>query len=478
MSTAATSPAVAERPAHVLVVDDESSVLHALRRVLVARGFEVTTLQQGLDALDVARRHDVDVAMLDIRMPGIDGLELLARFKRELPDVEVLMMTGYAAVESALQAIRGGAYDYLTKPFKSMEDAVRVVAKAAERRRLLVRNRYLEEALEGTSAGSLIASSAGMREVIRLLEAVAPADSSVLIQGESGVGKEVVAREIHRRSPRREGPWLAVNCSALSDNLLESELFGHVRGAFTGAVADKPGLFQLAEGGTLLLDEIGDVSAATQVKLLRALQEREVRPVGGTQVIPIDVRILCATNVDLQQAMRAGRFREDLYYRINVVGIQVPPLRERVDDIPVLAHHFLRRHAERAGRPALRLQAEAVEELCVRPWPGNVRELENAIERAVVLCAGDTVSADDLPQVQERADAAGGPSAGWLPSHFNAAFAESKRAVVQAFERRYAEWALRQAAGNVSEAARVAGLDRSNFRRLAQRYELRPDDYK
>jgi len=462
-----------QRPTRILAIDDEEMILRALRRTLAHRGYEVFTLEDGTAAVDLARREDIDVVLCDIRMPAVNGLDVLRFVKSALPDVEVVMMTAYATVQTAIQAIRLGAYDYLTKPFDDVEQVVAVIERAAERRRLRQRNCVLETELARLGPRSLIGDSAAMRLVLRMVDAVASTDSNVLIQGESGTGKELVAREIHRRSKRSGGPWVAINCADLAGSVLESELFGYVKGAFTGAVADRKGLLQAASRGTLFLDEIEDMPPPVQSKLLRVLQEREVRPVGSTDVIAIDVRVVCASLRPLDKLIAEKKFREDLYYRINVVQIDVPPLRDRVDDIPLLSQFFLQRAAKKTGKPGLRIEPDAVEQLCRMAWPGNVRELENAIERAAVLCADETIRVPDLPQRQ--LDDRLRDQATDLPG---LSFGDAKARAVKLFERSYAEALLQRTNGNLSEAARIAGLDRSNFKRIVTRNGVATTDFR
>jgi DNA-binding NtrC family response regulator len=410
------------------------------------------------------------------------------------------MMTAYSRVEDAVTAVRIGAYDFLTKPFPSVDAVAISVSKAAERRRLIARARALEEELErgggsGTGFGDLIGTSTAMRGVYRLVEGVAAAQSTVLILGESGTGKELVARAIHRRSARASKPFVAVNCSAVPDNLIESELFGHVKGAFTSAVGARQGLFELADKGTLFLDEVGDLSLAAQVKLLRALQEGEIKPVGSSTTKIVDVRVVAATNVDLREKLSSGRFREDLYYRLNVIALNLPPLRERREDVPLLAQHFLRKYARQTGKDVKRITPDALAALGAHAWPGNVRQLENAIERAVVLATHDELTLADLPSeisgerprvvAQPKLEAAApAPAATPATTPMDPAAAietlaaalaeltypEAKKRLVRDFDRAYAAQLLQRAGGNVSEAARLAGLDRSNFRRVFRRH--------
>ncbi|ACG74768.1 two component, sigma54 specific, transcriptional regulator, Fis family [Anaeromyxobacter sp. K] len=471
------------RPARVLVVDDEPTLLRAMEALLRRKGHEVIGLDSSIAATQRLAQEDFDVALFDIKMPQLSGLELLNAVKHRRPEVEVIMMTGHATVETALAAVRAGAYDYLTKPFEDVEVVARAVAKAAERKMLFDRNRQLESALrerEGTPSEGLVGTSAPMREVTRMVEAVAYSATTVLITGESGTGKELVARALHTRSPRRSHPFVALNCGALTETLLESELFGHVKGAFTGAQRDQRGLFDAADGGTIFLDEIGDIPLSTQVRLLRVLQEGEIKRVGSADPVRVDVRVLAATHRDLPKLVKAGRFREDLFYRLNVINIPLPPLRERVEDIPLLAHHFVRRYAERLGKKVRTVAPEALELMCGYRWPGNVRELENAIERAVVLCRGDSVVPGDLPPAVTgrtaplvREAPASGDEAAWLALSYAAA----KEQALRRFEKGYVEALMRACDGNISAAARKAGMDRSNFKRVLRKYrtDVEPD---
>jgi two-component system response regulator HydG len=463
----------------VLVVDDEPMVRRGLARMLLARGMEVLTAEDGRAALEVLGRERVHVALVDLMMPNIGGLEVLQHAKAQALEVEIIMMTAFGDVETAVQAVRAGAYHFLTKPFRSNDEVVLTVAKAAERRRLIDRANLLEQKLEQQEKfGELIGNSVSMREVYRLAVGVAPTASTVLILGESGTGKELTARAIHQHSPRAGRPFVAVNCSAIPVDLVESELFGHVRGAFTGATATREGLFESANQGTIFLDEVGDLPPLAQVKLLRVLQEGEIKRVGSNETRLVDVRVVAATNVDLRARIADGKFREDLFYRLNVVAIKLPPLRQRPDDIPLLAFHFLQKYAARTGRDIRKVSPEAMRLLQSQAWPGNVRELENAIEHAVVFCRKDTILPGDLPFGKKGGEDAGSPeeatpapSQGWgLPGGLSdLPYRDAKQRAVAAFELAYFESILKRTQGNVSEAARQAGLDRSNFRRAARR---------
>ncbi len=462
-------PSLEQAPPKVLVVDDEPAIRRALMRMLESHGMHVVSAGDGAEALEVLAREPVDVAVVDLMMPRLGGLQLLELVRERHAGVEVVLMTAFGDVETAVKAVQAGAYHFLTKPFRSNDEVTLTVAKAAQHRRLVDHAVMLERRLEEMRKfGGLIGNSARMQAVYRLALGVAPTSSTVLLLGESGTGKELTARAIHQHSPRSEKPFVALNCSAIPTDLVESELFGHVRGAFTGATTTRPGLFEAADGGTLFLDEIGDLPQLSQVKLLRALQEGEVKRVGSNDTRTVDVRVVAATNVDLKTRIQAGKFREDLYYRLNVVAISLPRLRDRPEDIPLLAQHFVAKYAGRANRPVRAISNAALDVLLSQPWPGNVRELENAIEHAVVFCAGETIEPENLPMsldarppVSVRGQA--------LSVHADLPFRDAKARALASFEAAYFREVLGRADGNVSEAARKAGLDRSNFRRAARR---------
>ncbi|HEX9051277.1 MAG TPA: sigma-54 dependent transcriptional regulator [Anaeromyxobacter sp.] len=464
------------RPARVIVVDDEPTLLKALEALLRRHGHDVVALESPIAATQRLAQEDFDVALLDIKMPQLSGLELLNAVKHRRPEVEVIMMTGHGTIETALQAVKAGAYDFLTKPFDDVELVARAVAKAAERKHLFDRNRQLETQLrerDGAPVTGLVGTSAGIREVTRMIDAVAYSSATVLVTGESGTGKELVARALHARSPRKAEPFVALNCGALTETLLESELFGHVKGAFTGAQRDQKGLFDAADGGTIFLDEIGDIPLATQVRLLRVLQEGEIKRVGAADSVRVDVRVIAATHRDLPKLVKAGKFREDLFYRLNVINIPLPPLRERVEDVPLLAHHFLLRYADRLGKKVRGLAPDAIDFLCGYRWPGNVRELENAVERAVVLCRADAITSADLPPAVTGRTAplvrdapASGDESAWLTQSYAAA----KENALRRFEKGYVEALMKACDNNISAAARKAGMDRSNFKRVLRKY--------
>jgi len=381
----------------ILIVDDEKNYLIVLEALLSDVGYEVLTADDAGKGLEMVRSHDLDLVITDMRMPGMDGMEFLAQLHHQQPELPVIMMTAYATVEKAVEAMKRGAFDYITKPFKN-EELKLTIRKAIEMHRLLRENRLLSQELQQRfSFGHIVGQSKAMRKVYGLIEKVAQTRATILITGESGTGKELIARSIHFNSPRRDKPFISVSCSALPESLLESELFGHERGAFTGAHALRKGRFELADGGTLFLDEVGEMSPALQVKLLRVLQDMDFERVGGTRTIHVDARVVAATNRDLRRDVENGRFRDDLYYRLRVVQIEVPPLRERRDDIPLLIHHFLGKAAEANGVPVKRVSEEAFNFLYQYEWAGNVRELENVIERAVILCSGEEIGPQDLP---------------------------------------------------------------------------------
>ena len=448
-----------------LVADDEAGMRESVARALRREGFQVTAVEDGAAALDALRRAPVDLLVADLRMPGLDGLELLRAAKLVAPDTEVVVLSGHATVEEAVEAMKEGAYDFLTKPF-DRAPLVRVARQAVERRRLVLENRRLRRRLDDLAgAEELVGRSPQIQEVLRLVRQVAPTTTTVLIQGESGTGKELVARAIHQLSPRRERPFVRVNCAALPDTLLESELFGHEKGAFTGAVARRQGRFEVADGGTLLLDEIGDLSAVAQAKVLRVLQEGEFEPVGASRTVRVDVRVLAATNQDLTRLVGEKRFREDLYYRLHVISVTVPPLRERREDVTLLAQHFLQRFAARNHRTLEGFTEAALARLADYAWPGNVRELEHAVERAVVLAQGPFVDVGDLPEAVGQAE----PSSRVVPIPIGMPLEE--------VEQRLIEETLRQTKGDKELAAKLLGIaSRTIYRKLKERGEARDAD--
>jgi two-component system response regulator PilR (NtrC family) len=447
----------------ILVVDDEPSMREFLEILLRKQGHAVFTECDAAGAIARAAQGDIDLVVTDLRLGRDSGLEVLRAVKSLSPVTEVVMVTAFATTENAIQAMKAGAYDYVLKPFK-VDELLLVVEKALERRALVAENRALRHRVGriGTDEEEIIGVSPAMVEVRQLVEKVAPARTTILVTGESGTGKEVVARAIHARSGRHRQPFIAINCGAIPEGLIESELFGHEKGSFTGAVQSKAGLFEVAGSGTLFLDEVGELPPSAQVKLLRALQERRARRVGGSQDLAIAARIIAATNRDLGGDVQAGRFREDLYYRLNVIQIRVPPLRERREDVPLFVEHFLGRFAAELGRPPPRVSPEAQRLLSAYDYPGNVRELANVIERAVTLCTGDVVGVDPLPPALRGPPGAPPPSEGLLPEA-----GIDLQAHLDAIERRILEQALERTGGVKTEAARLLSL---TFRSL--RYRL------
>jgi len=435
----------------VLIVDDEANARMALAELLRDEGYSVETAADGFKALPKLDEFAPDVVVTDLKMPGIDGIELMHKVRERDPDCVLVVMTAYGAIDTAVKAMREGAADYLTKPI-NIEEMSLVLARELERKRLRAEAGQLRERLAARHRiPNIVGASPAMQQVFNTVLQVAPSRASVLITGESGTGKELIAAAIHEHSPRAAGPFVKLHCAALAETLLESELFGHERGAFTGAVGRRDGRFQQADRGTLFLDEIGDISAATQVKLLRFLQEHEFERVGGNQTIKVDVRIVAATNRNLIERVKAGQFREDLYYRLNVVSVEVPPLRARPSDIPLLASHFLGRYAKENGKQITGFSDEALERMVRYPWPGNVRELENAVERAVVVSRGDLIRPEDLtPAI---AVFAGSPTAGapdGMPPIPGSTLAElEKFAILRTLE---------HTGGSTSRAAEMLGI--------------------
>jgi DNA-binding NtrC family response regulator len=458
-----------KRGARVLIVDDEPDVVANWARVLERDAHACLTATEGQRALALLETERPDVVLTDLQMPGVDGLTVLRRAVEVDPDVVVIVITGHGTVESAVEAMRAGAFDYLLKPLPS-NDALRlVVERAVARRRLVEENRRLRESLSPqVRFDTLIGKSAAMQGVLELVRKAARSEANILIQGESGTGKELVARAIHANSPRAAEVFVPVDCAALPEQLLESELFGHERGAFTGAERTKPGMFEVADRGTLLLDEVGELPLALQAKLLRALQEREIRRVGGTKLIPIDVRLVSATNRDLSEAVRKREFREELFYRVNVIPIALPPLRDRTGDVPVLAYHFLGRYGRNREQPLEGLDAEALALLEAYSWPGNIRELQNVIERACALADGPTLGVRDLPDHVRGRGRPGPAVAGKrLPLR------QAREAWLRVFTQEYLTDLLRDHGGNISQAAKTAGVDRKTLHRLLTRFDIK-----
>ena len=448
--------------ASILVVDDESGILDTLRILLRNEGFEVTTAQGGKAGLEAIRGGSHDIVLTDVRMPQVSGIDILTAAREQDPMTPVLLMTAQASLQSAIQAVNSGAFYYIQKPF-SNDELITILRRACEFREVRVENRQLKQEIrrrDKSASVRPIGKSRRFLEMLKLAEHVAPTDSTVLIQGESGTGKEVVARYIHDLSNRSEGPFLSINCGALPESLLESELFGHVKGSFTGAVRDKQGLFAAARGGTFFLDEVGEMPASLQVKLLRVLQEREVIPVGATEAIAVDVRIIAATNRDLEEECRRGAFRSDLFYRLNVIPLQLPPLRDRREDVLPLMESFLQVLAQDHGIEPKALSAEALDAVMVYDWPGNVRELENALEHAVVLTKGPVIEPSALPEriTKRRKE----------PLVAERSF---QNPTLDVIERAYIMWVLQVEGGNKTRAAEILGIDPSTLYRKLSRYE-------
>jgi DNA-binding NtrC family response regulator len=453
----------------VLVVDDEEIMREILETLLTRQGYEVRLASSGQEGLDLARALPFDAALVDIMMPGLNGIETLDELKRIDEDLAVIIITAYASVESAISAMKSGAFDYVTKPFKN-EEVLVVVRNAMERRRLVHENRNLRQSIQERyhKFANIIGRSPKMRQVFDLIIQAAPSRSTILIQGESGTGKELVARAIHSNSSRSERSFVTVNSGNLPPDLLESTLFGHVKGAFTGAVYPKKGMFDLADRGSIFFDEIGNVPLETQAKLLRVIQERDFMRLGGMETIKVDVRIIAATNVDLRQMMEEGKFREDLFYRLHVISIQLPPLRERKDDIPLLVQHFLHKYSEENRKGDLELSPEALDLLTEYDWPGNVRELENVIERAVVLTSGPRIGVDLVPDHVRRAPNFHMPQFVLPPDGI------SFKDVITDFEKKLIESTLEAAGGVQKRAAELLHIKPTTLNEMIKRYDIRP----
>ncbi|NIR46556.1 MAG: sigma-54-dependent Fis family transcriptional regulator [Gemmatimonadetes bacterium] len=445
----------------ILIVDDEESLVETLSVLLGHEGFDVLSAVSGAEAIEKLE-NDLDVVLTDIRMPKVSGIDVLAQARAKKPDVPVVLMTAQASLQSAIQAVNQGAFYYVQKPFTN-DELLAILRKAADFGRVRAENRTLKREIRKRDRRAQVRPIGKCRSFVEALEVaqtVAPTESTVLIQGESGTGKEVLARYIHELSDRSENSFLSINCGALPESLLESELFGHVKGSFTGAVKDKEGLFVAANGGTLFLDEVGEMVPATQVRLLHVLQQHEVIPVGATEPVQVNVRIVAATNADLDEKIRQGSFRSDLFYRLNVIAIHLPPLRERRDDIPLLAENFLERFAGVRGAKPKRLDDSALQVLLEYEWPGNVRELENALERAVAMTTGDVIAREVLPKRVTEPEP--------VPLVSEAMPANPPLEVI---ERAYIEWVLRSEGGNKTRAAEVLGIDPSTLYRKLARFE-------
>lgn len=511
-------------PGKVLIVDDDEGLLRACERVLKGAGYTPISTPSPGNVMSIIRKEMPDVLLLDVKLGSASGLDVLKDIKEKTPDVEVIMMTAYATLDLAIEAVKAGAYDFLTKPFESNDKLILAIQNALEKRHLVARAQELEREVEEKYCfDSIIGKSLPMQEVFRTIRDISRFDLNVLIQGQSGTGKELVAKAIHYSSRRKQTPFVAINCAALTESLIESELFGHERGAFTGAIEKKKGLFEAATGGTIFLDEIGEMPLPLQSKLLRVLETGEMRRVGGIETLRVNVRVIAATNKELEKEIATGRFREDLYYRLNVISVTLPPLKDRSEDISLLVRRFVGASSKKTGKKAMKVPSRTMEALVTYPWPGNVRELENAIERAVVLAPGDEIRVEDLPHAVRaiamsspappgapsspipdlRSEAAapareiaGGslgrtpdqPSNGSpepsdpqadgalpriVPMETNMNYQELKERTIQEFDKTYLALLLKKSGGNISLASHLAGMDRSNLKRLLKKSGLR-----
>jgi len=459
----------------VLICDDEELLVKSCGQILSSEGYTVFTEGRGKNALENVRRHRPDIVLTDLMLPDMDGLSLLKEIKKLAPETLVVMITGFATVDSSVEAIRAGAYDYIPKPFTATQLRI-LIGRAGQQVQLVRDNAHLRDQLKKHySFENIIGTSEGIQKVFSVVSRVAPTDASVFISGESGTGKELIARAIHANSRRSDRQFLAINCAALPENLLENELFGHEPGAYTGTGKEaKRGLFEVASGGTLFLDEISEMTMELQAKLLRVLQERRIRRLGGESEIAIDVRVVSATNRDPEQAVRDGNLRQDLLYRLNVVPVKLPPLRQRREDIPALAQHYLRKFGQDYDRGNLRFTPDALRVLSDYHWPGNVRELQNMVERIVSLCMpGQEITPEDLPEELSMR-----PTNGRAPTVYSAdlPFHEAKNEAIAVFEKEYLRDLLRRHNGNISQAARTAGIDRKTIHRMLTKYDLEGRD--
>ena len=469
--------AEAEVPINVLIVDDEELLVKSCGQILASEGYNVFTEGRGRNALEVVRRQRPDIVLTDLMLPDMDGLALLKEIKKLAPETLVVMITGFATVDSSVEAIRAGAYDYIPKPFTATQLRI-LIGRAAQQVRLVQDNASLRDQLKKHySFDNIIGTSPSIQKVFEVVSRVAPTDASVFISGESGTGKELIARAIHANSRRSARPFMAINCAALPDHLLESELFGHEKGAFTGADQQRRGLLEVASGGTFFMDEISEMSMELQAKLLRVIQERKIRRVGGESEIAIDVRWVSATNRDPDTAVRDGMLRQDLLYRLNVVPVKLPPLRHRREDIPTLAQHFLKRYAQDYSRDNLRFHPDAVRVLQDYEWPGNVRELQNFVERIVSMCLpGQEILPEDMPEELSVRHAANGGRGPALAFSADLPFHDAKTDAITVFEKEYLSDLLKRHGGNISQAARTAGIDRKTIHRMLAKYEIEGRD--
>lgn len=460
----------------VLIVDDEESVVALFERLAKKERLNYASARNGYEALDFLSKNEVECLILDINLPSHSGFQILENLKSSQNPVQVIVITGSSSVEHAVTALKMGVFDYMTKPFTDLEKVTATLRNALEKFRLIQKVQELqkpEQVLENYM--DVVGRSPVMQEVYQLIQSIKNSSATILIQGESGTGKEMVAKAIYKTSPRAQKPFKVINCAAIPEGLLESELFGHVKGAFTGALYDKKGLFEEANGGTIFLDEIGEVTPSFQVKLLRVLQGGEYKKVGSAEMKHTDVRVISATNKDLKALIAQNRFREDLFYRLHVIGVHLPPLREREEDIPLLVYHFLNRYKQKTGKEIREISLDAMQALQSYPWVGNVRELENVMERCVVLAQGDQIRAKDLPpQILSKAFHLEGRDEVDL-SRFS--YREAKTRALEIFNKNYILHLLQQTGGNISLASDRAGMDRSNFKKIIRKYQINVQEF-
>jgi len=450
----------------ILIIDDEKSILDLLSVVFKKEGYKVETALSAKAALDFISNDDFDLILTDIKLPQMSGMKILKHIKDKDPEMPVVMITAYGTIKQAVEALKMGALDYVVKPF-NMEELKIIVAQGLEKRRIQAENVLLKRELkEKYGLENMVGKSKAMREIYSLIEKIAGTDSTVLISGESGTGKEIAARAIHHQSARKGKSFVSINCGALPENLLESELFGHVKGSFTGAIANKKGMFEIAEKGTLFLDEVGEMSPWTQVKLLRTLQDKRIRRVGGTEEIPVDARIIAATNQDLKKRIEEGKFREDLFYRLNVISLEIPPLRNRKEDIPVLISHFLKKYCARMGRKMKRIPPRVMKIFESYSWPGNVRELENTIERIIAIEERETITESSLPEELLKPQ-------NEVERDFELKPGFDLNATIDEISRNFVQQALRRANGNLKDTAELLGINYRSLRYLIEKLELK-----
>ncbi len=445
----------------ILVIDDEDSMCNFMEIMLTKEGYEVDTANSGSEGLSFLKQKDYELVIADLNMPGMTGIEVLKEVKTFKEHQEMIVMTAFASVDTAIEAMKQGARDYITKPFK-IDEIKLVIEKSINHKKLESENKTLKQQLQQDhSFEKFLGKSESVVKLKNFASQVAETDSTVLILGESGTGKDVIARAIHHHSPRSGGPFVTINCGALPENLLESELFGHTKGSFTGAIKDKEGLFNVANGGTLFLDEIGNTSITIQVKLLRVLEDKMITPIGGTKPVEVDVRLIAATNANLEDDVKAGRFRADLFYRLNVIPINIPTLRDRKDDIELLVEHFVKRHCKKIDTVVKNVSKDALKMLNENLWPGNVRELENTIERAVILCKGNTLKVSDFPEKLANKEELSVVSE-----------APAKNPTLESIEKAYIHFVMTQTSGKKTKAAKILGIDTSTLYRKIERYNL------